>query len=512
MNENVKTFLLSIRKPIFYWLLVGVTIFVLCFASAKLFSDTKDIAGMIAFLDAITAIFGIPLYLCFRLIHDLTKDTIQKILYLIWGVFAIFFGIIFLGIPLSTVNPNISGIMLETFIIASSVFFTFSVPTYLLYRFTKGTLRIILISLWSLACFSVILQSIYGKEISDNFKQIVSFIVSCFLLVFLARILLKNLSISEWLSKINLPKTSHSKSNSDTMPASAAPRPLAVLKGEHVCGLSANEGDKISVQLYDDKVSFLQDKRLLAQFDTADILAASSHSEEVITGTTTTARQGLGLASSVAIAKGDWAAAYLLRPRTTSYETKNKTDIYWYFVLDTTLNEVVIHVRSKDDLFRFVERCNDILFSLSSNDSDTLEDDIADTAENNVCEKNAANLSDIDQMNGPAFEQYCARLLEANGYTNVRVIGKAGDHGMDILAEKDGTKWGFQCKRWSQPVGNREVRDIVASNFHYKCDILVMVTNSTFTSNAKDYAESARVLLWDRAKLNELIYAMNHKK
>lgn len=388
--------------------------------------------------------------------------------------------------------------MFNSIISFISFILTLAIPIYLAYKYTNGKLRISLISIWIYGGIAIIIRDVFGDDAFGAFILFVSCLLTCALFVFLARWLRK-----EWAS---------SETSETTSSSSAEPRPLAVLKGEHVCGLSANEGDKISVQLYDDKVSFLQDKRLLAQFDTADILSACSHSEEVITGTTTTARQSLGLASSVAIAKGDWAAAYLLRPRTTSYETKNKTDIYWYFVLDTTRNEIAIHVRSKNDLFRFVERCNDMLFSLSSDNDDAPEDDIEDTLETNACEKNIISLNDIDQMDGSAFEQCCAKLLEANGYANVRVIGKAGDHGMDILAEKDGAKWGFQCKRWNQPVGNREARDIVASNFYYKCNILAIITTSTFTQPAKDYAQSARVLLWDRVKLNELIYTMNHQK
>ena len=41
-------------------------------------------------------------------------------------------------------------------------------------------------------------------------------------------------------------------------------------------------------------------------------------------------------------------------------------------------------------------------------------------------------------MEGHDFEYWCAELLADLGYTEVQVTQGSGDHGVDILAEKDG--------------------------------------------------------------------------
>jgi len=51
-------------------------------------------------------------------------------------------------------------------------------------------------------------------------------------------------------------------------------------------------------------------------------------------------------------------------------------------------------------------------------------------------------------MHGPwrAFERDVARLMLANGFDGVRLVGGTGDHGGDVLGAKDGALWVVQCK------------------------------------------------------------------
>jgi len=41
-------------------------------------------------------------------------------------------------------------------------------------------------------------------------------------------------------------------------------------------------------------------------------------------------------------------------------------------------------------------------------------------------------------MDGTKFEIFCTKVLRANGFTNIERKGASGEHGADILAEKDG--------------------------------------------------------------------------
>lgn len=110
-----------------------------------------------------------------------------------------------------------------------------------------------------------------------------------------------------------------------------------------------------------------------------------------------------------------------------------------------------------------------------------------------------------DYMDGHQFEYFCADVLRKNGFKNVQVTQGSGDHGIDILAEKDGITYAIQCKCYSSNIGNAAVQQAHTGKSLYRKDIAVVMTNRYFTSQAKEEAEQLGVKLWDRDKLNELI-------
>ena len=110
-----------------------------------------------------------------------------------------------------------------------------------------------------------------------------------------------------------------------------------------------------------------------------------------------------------------------------------------------------------------------------------------------------------DYMEGHDFEYFCAELLKNNGFTNVEVTQGSGDQGIDILATKDGIKYGIQCKCYSSDIGNKAVQEVFSGKTFYNCHVGVVLTNRYFTSSAKELAEKSGVLLWDRDRLNEMI-------
>ena len=113
----------------------------------------------------------------------------------------------------------------------------------------------------------------------------------------------------------------------------------------------------------------------------------------------------------------------------------------------------------------------------------------------------------IENMSGTDFEHFCADLLRVNGYTDVQITAGAGDHGIDIVAEKDEMKWGFQCKRWGAEthIGNDVVRDTFAGKAFYHCDIAAIIATTQFTRKAEEYARETGILLWGQDKLYRLM-------
>ncbi|MGG7143544.1 restriction endonuclease [Clostridium nigeriense] len=114
------------------------------------------------------------------------------------------------------------------------------------------------------------------------------------------------------------------------------------------------------------------------------------------------------------------------------------------------------------------------------------------------------NLSD-----GWQFEHYTANLLKKLGYSNVKVTSGSGDYGVDILASKSGIKYAIQCKLYSNPVSNKAVQEIYSGKDFYKCDVAVVITNSTFTKAAIQLANSLNVILIDRTELISLLKQIN---
>ena len=118
---------------------------------------------------------------------------------------------------------------------------------------------------------------------------------------------------------------------------------------------------------------------------------------------------------------------------------------------------------------------------------------------------------DIDKMDGGTFEHFCADLLRVNGWTDVRITPASGDHGIDITAEKDDIKWGFQCKRW----GDTKVDAIAIGQTYkgkalYECDMVAVITTSTLTAQAEGEAKQLGIKVWGRGKIRQLMSKLDN--
>ena len=109
-----------------------------------------------------------------------------------------------------------------------------------------------------------------------------------------------------------------------------------------------------------------------------------------------------------------------------------------------------------------------------------------------------ARRKELDTMDGFEFEYYCADLLSANGFDNVKVTRSSGDYGIDILAEKDGVTYAIQCKRYTGLVGVKAVQEAYAGRDYYDRMVGAVLTNQYFTKPAVQAARKLKILLWDR--------------
>lgn len=117
-----------------------------------------------------------------------------------------------------------------------------------------------------------------------------------------------------------------------------------------------------------------------------------------------------------------------------------------------------------------------------------------------------------DDMNGYQFEKFCADILRKNGFENIELTQGSGDHGIDILAEKDNITYAIQCKCYSSNIGNSAVQQAHTGKSLYHKDIAVVITNRYFTTQAIEEADALGVKLWDRDFLNRYINATREVK
>lgn len=108
-------------------------------------------------------------------------------------------------------------------------------------------------------------------------------------------------------------------------------------------------------------------------------------------------------------------------------------------------------------------------------------------------------LAQKDIMTGLEYEHQCAEDLRRMGFYDIEVTRASGDQGIDVIAFKDGLKYGIQCKYYSSSVSNSAVQEAYSGAKYYGCDIAVVMTNSTFTESAKELAHTIGVKLWSSA-------------
>ncbi len=116
----------------------------------------------------------------------------------------------------------------------------------------------------------------------------------------------------------------------------------------------------------------------------------------------------------------------------------------------------------------------------------------------------SARRRELDAMDGLDFEYYCADLLAADGFVDVKVTRSSGDYGVDILAEKDGVTFAIQCKRYTGLVGVKAVQEAYAGRDYYDRMVGAVLTNQYFTKPAVQAARKLKILLWDRDYLQDM--------
>lgn len=119
-----------------------------------------------------------------------------------------------------------------------------------------------------------------------------------------------------------------------------------------------------------------------------------------------------------------------------------------------------------------------------------------------IMKAHPVNQMEIDKscMSPSDFERFCASELVAAGW-EARVQGGSGDQGVDIVARRGGVVAVFQCKFYTNSVGNFAVQEIHTGRHFHNATLAAVVSNVEFTSGARAAAMQTGVHLLHHSQL-----------
>lgn len=108
---------------------------------------------------------------------------------------------------------------------------------------------------------------------------------------------------------------------------------------------------------------------------------------------------------------------------------------------------------------------------------------------------------DLMSLSGIDFEHFVAKWMGTKGYRHIKLTPLSSDYGIDITAIKDGVKVGVQCKRYKNKVGISAIQEVTAGLPYYECQKGLVITNSSFSQNAIELADTNGIELIDGKEL-----------
>ena len=122
--------------------------------------------------------------------------------------------------------------------------------------------------------------------------------------------------------------------------------------------------------------------------------------------------------------------------------------------------------------------------------------------------KALANLRELLNLTPSGFERAVARILAANGYSNVSVRGGAGDLAADLVCrDSDGQSVVVQCKQYGteRKVTSQEMQLFIGmGRIEHRAERLLYVTTGGYTKAATELGRRHGVELFDGTQLESL--------
>lgn len=98
------------------------------------------------------------------------------------------------------------------------------------------------------------------------------------------------------------------------------------------------------------------------------------------------------------------------------------------------------------------------------------------------------------------FEHWCADQLREQGW-DVSVSRASGDQGVDVVASREGASVAIQCKRYTNPIGNKAVQEVFTGAQDTGSGHSCVIGTGGFTNSAVKIAKSTGVILMDAREI-----------
>lgn len=119
--------------------------------------------------------------------------------------------------------------------------------------------------------------------------------------------------------------------------------------------------------------------------------------------------------------------------------------------------------------------------------------------------KRTRTRSPLERLSPAEFEALCGQIGTWWGF-RTRVVGEAGDGGVDVELWRDGAYVIAQCKHYfDRPVGPGHIRDFYGALIHRGAQSGFFFTSGYFTSGAEDFARGKPIALIDRTYIENAI-------
>lgn len=115
-----------------------------------------------------------------------------------------------------------------------------------------------------------------------------------------------------------------------------------------------------------------------------------------------------------------------------------------------------------------------------------------------------ASLELVRKMTGDEFVIWFASLLKDIGFSGISIVGASHDEGVDILANKEGIHYCFQCKNQKRPVQKNAFKEVYYGK-PANCNIPVVVATGSIAKTAVRSGEKRGIQAWDGKYLAQLV-------